>query len=180
MLTGTIKSRPRYGRLSADSNASRHVIVAEGEGLAALADFTAHAPPEVLSRATTICAGPSTTIPDVLARLGTVLHDAPVGTRLYACGSEGFIAQVVQLALRYGIDHRSVVTEHRGTAARRVQCVHCKGITEEVTTNVVACTHCGVNLFVRDHFSRRIGAFMGVAADAEVRGELPAITTVFA
>jgi hypothetical protein len=33
---------------------------------------------------------------------------------------------------------------------------------------------------VRDHFSRRLGAFMGVMVDAEAPGEIPAIEEVFA
>jgi hypothetical protein len=45
---------------------------------------------------------------------------------------------------------------------------------EDATANIVACPGCGANLFVRDHFSRRLRAFMGVKADAEMPGELDA------
>jgi hypothetical protein len=34
-------------------------------------------------------------------------------------------------------------------------------------------------LLVRDHYSRRIGAFQGVCIDAEVPGELPEIKAEF-
>lgn len=44
---------------------------------------------------------------------------------------------------------------------------------EGVTTSIVTCTGCGAPLFVRDHFSRRLAAFMGVQVDAEVPGEVP-------
>ena len=110
----------------------------------------------------------------------TPMHDAArMGTRLYASGSEPLIGSTVKTALAHGIDHRSVSTEHRGSNKRRVQCVHCKGVTEDVTTQIVTCAHCGVPLFVRDHFSRRLGAFMGVSADAEEAGVLPPIEEVF-
>ena len=56
-----------------------------------------------------------------------------MGTRLYAAGIEGFIGSVAAAALAVGVDHNSVFTEHRGSLARRVQCVHCKGFTEDVT-----------------------------------------------
>ena len=35
------------------------------------------------------------------------------------------------------------------------------------------CPGCGRALFVRDHFSRRLGAFQGVCIDAETPGEVP-------
>jgi DNA-directed RNA polymerase subunit RPC12/RpoP len=54
-----------------------------------------------------------------------------------------------------------------------VQCVHCKGITEDVTHSPFACSHCGLPLLVRDHYSRRLGAFQGVNIDAEEPGSAP-------
>ena len=45
---------------------------------------------------------------------------------------------------------------------------------DEVVATPVACSHCGVKLTVRDHYSRRLGAFMGVCVDAEAPGVLPA------
>jgi hypothetical protein len=96
-----------------------------------------------------------------------------MGTRVYAAGSEPLIGSVVQRAMRFDIDPLSVRTEHRGALERRVQCVHCKGMTENVTVNPVKCAHCGQMLSVRDHYSRRLAAFMGVRVDAEVPGDIP-------
>jgi DNA-directed RNA polymerase subunit RPC12/RpoP len=62
---------------------------------------------------------------------------------------------------------------------RRVQCVHCKGFTENVTTNPVKCTHCSLTLMVRDHYSRRLAAFQGVCVDAEVPGEVPEMEALY-
>jgi dimethylamine monooxygenase subunit C len=102
-----------------------------------------------------------------------MLQNAKMGLRLYASGTEGFIGQVMQVAIECGIDFNSVRTEHRGSEARRVQCVHCKGITDNVKTQPVICTHCGLSLLVRDHYSRRIAAFQGVCIDAEEPGTAP-------
>jgi DNA-directed RNA polymerase subunit RPC12/RpoP len=55
----------------------------------------------------------------------------------------------------------------RGSIARRVQCVHCKSTTEQVLTTTVVCSHCQRRLMVRDHYSHRLNAFMGVSMDAE-------------
>jgi dimethylamine monooxygenase subunit C len=79
----------------------------------------------------------------------------------------------MQVALDAGIDFNSIRTEHRGSEARRVQCVHCKGITENVTTQPCICSHCGLSLLVRDHYSRRLAAFQGVCIDAEEPGTAP-------
>jgi len=50
---------------------------------------------------------------------------------------------------------------------------------EDVRTNIVRCPGCARWLLVRDHYSRRLAAYMGVMADAEAPGELPAIKEVF-
>ena len=115
--------------------------------------------------------GPS--LAAALPRLAQALSTARMGTRIYLAGTEGLIGQAMRLALEAGFDHAAIETEHRGSLKRRVQCVHCKGITENVTTQPAACAHCGLHLFVRDHYSRRIAAFQGVCMDAEEPGVLP-------
>lgn len=194
MLVAGIKSRPVYGGLNVDSHARRHLFVLEGEGALALLDQVAAAGPEFLKHADilyvasgskaeehdkalaslgadTIWVAP--TIPVLLNRLNVMLGQARMGLRIYLSGTEGFIGQAMQVALNHGVDHASVHTEHRGSAARRVQCVHCKGITDNVTTSPFTCSHCGLPLLVRDHYSRRIGAFQGVNIDAEEPGTAP-------
>ena len=114
-----------------------------------------------------------------LRRLRAILQNAKMGLRLYISGTEGFIGQVMQVAIECGIDFNSIRTEHRGSEARRVQCVHCKGITDDVKTSPFICTHCGLSLLVRDHYSRRIAAFQGVCIDAEEPGTAPAPELMF-
>jgi predicted RNA-binding Zn-ribbon protein involved in translation (DUF1610 family) len=102
-----------------------------------------------------------------------------MGTRLYLSGTEGFIGQCMKVALEQDVDFNSIMTEHRGSEARRVQCVHCKGITENVKTQPFTCTHCGLELLVRDHYSRRLAAFQGVCIDAEEPGTAPPQEVMF-
>jgi len=66
-----------------------------------------------------------------------------------------------------------------GTLARRVYCIHCRATTENVRTNIVRCVECERWLLVRDHYSRRLAAYMGVMVDAEAPGELPPLKEVF-
>jgi dimethylamine monooxygenase subunit C len=192
MLVQGIKSRPVYGGVKIDPNAARHLFVLEGEG--ALALLEQEIGESDLARLDILYApagskprehdrklasrGPNDlwvapTIPVLLNRLEAVLNTAHMGTRIYIAGTEGFIGQAMQVVMNHGVDFNSIRTEHRGSEARRVQCVHCKGITDNVKTSPFTCLHCGLPLLVRDHYSRRIGAFQGVNIDAEEPGTAP-------
>jgi hypothetical protein len=200
MADAAIKSRPVYQGLKISPHARRHLFALEGEGALALADQAAAAGNEFRARADVLYVAHGSqprehhtlirqlgvrdfwqapTIPTLLTRLRATLSTATMGTRLYIAGTEGFIGQAMQVALEFGIDPNSICTEHRGSLARRVQCVHCKGITDHVTTSPCTCSHCGLALLVRDHYSRRIGAFQGVNIDAEVPGSAPAPQELF-
>nr|WP_275949679.1 dimethylamine monooxygenase subunit DmmA family protein [Jiella avicenniae] len=102
------------------------------------------------------------------------LARAKMGTQVHLAGSEAFLDEASAVAVACGIVGDGLTTELSGPATRRVQCVHCKGMMDEVAVTPFACSHCGINLTVRDHYSRRLGAFMGVCADAEAPGVLPA------
>lgn len=96
-----------------------------------------------------------------------------MGLQIYLAGTEGLIGQASQEATQAGIALAAIQTEHRGSVARRMQCVHCKGITEDVEIDPFVCSHCGLTLFVRDHYSRRLAAYQGVCIDAEDPGNIP-------
>lgn len=198
MLVQGIKSRPVYEGLAIDPHARRHIFALEGEGAVALLeqnpDSSALAHSEILytagaSRpkehfATLSALGAdqcwlAPTVDTLLFRLRGSFANATMGTRLYTSGTEGFIGRVIQLALDFGIDFHSIITEHRGSLARRVQCVHCKGTTDDVTASPFTCSHCGLSLLVRDHYSRRLAAFQGVNIDAEEPGTAPQSEELF-
>lgn len=192
MLVQGIKSRPVYEGFAIDPYAKRHIFALEGEGALALLDqkpdqavlsrseilYTAGAsrPREHFATLSALGADQCWQAPSIetlLFRLRGSLSHATMGMRLYVSGTEGFIGQAIQLGIDFAIDFRSIITEHRGSLARRVQCVHCKGVTDNVTTNPFTCSHCGLSLLVRDHYSRRLAAFQGVNIDAEEPGTAP-------
>ena len=200
MLVSENKSRPVYKGLTLDPAARRHIVAVEGEGaLAAIEMLSGH--PEAAAR-TTIVYTPGASagrdreaalealrpealhvlpsVPTALVRINGLLATATMGTRLYAAGVEGFVGQTVAAGMEHGIDPFSIPIEHRGSLARRVQCVHCKGFTENVTVSPVTCAHCGLSLLVRDHYSRRLGAFQGVCINAEEPGVVPPAEELFA
>jgi dimethylamine monooxygenase subunit C len=198
MLVQGIKSRPTYHGVTIDPNANKHLFILEGEGPLSLLEQTV-SQADLAKMDILYVAGASKpkqhdqtlaalkprdlwvaqTLPILLNRLNVVLGQEKMGTRLYIAGTEGFIGQAMQVALAHGVDFNSIKTEHRGSEARRVQCVHCKGITDDVRTQPVTCSHCGLSLLVRDHYSRRIGAFQGVCIDAEEPGTAPKPEEIF-
>jgi len=196
----SIKSRPVYATLEPRPGKA-HIAIADGEGADALGDLLDKAP----DRAGMLAAmhilytpGPNgtdlwakvqgfgaaqsyraPTIPAMLPRLSKVVAEAYMGTQFYVTGTEGLMGQAEREIMMTGLPFAAVQKEHRGSTLRRVQCVHCKGITENVAMDPFVCSHCGLNLFVRDHYSRRIAAFQGVNIDAEDPGLVPAAVERF-
>lgn len=190
----SIKSRPVYAPLEPRPG-KLHVIVADDAGADAVSDMLTRATnrSEILTGAHVMyCPGPTgtdgtaklealgaaqffraPTIPALLPRLVRVLLDAHMGTQFYLAGSESLIGQAEREIMNTGFPFASIQKEQRGSTLRRVQCVHCKGITENVATDPFRCSHCGLSLFVRDHYSRRMAAFQGVNIDAEDPGLVP-------
>lgn len=194
-----ILSRPVYGVLEPRPG-SGHLVVADGEGGAAVVALLGKAP-RGMRQGTSILYLPGVNGEDMAAelqalgagqfyrspsfaaalpRLRKVLGEARMGLQIYAAGSEGVMGQVQREVMAAGLDHTALQMEHRGSRARRVQCVHCKGITENVRHDPFRCSHCGLHLFVRDHYSRRIAAFQGVNIDAEDPGQVPPAVERFA
>lgn len=194
-----IRSRPVYGVLKPRPG-SAHLVVADGEGAEAVAALVAGEGASLLATmhvlympgpngtdlgarvqalgAAQVHRSPSFTA--CLPRLRKVLAEARMGTQIYLTGSEGLIGQALREVMEAGLPWLAVQTEHRGATVRRVQCVHCKGITEDVRTDPFQCSHCRLHLFVRDHYSRRIAAFQGVNIDAEDKGVVPPAVERFA
>lgn len=183
----SIISRPVYGTLAAQ-NGSAHLFIADADGAQAIIDV---ATPAIMAKAHVIYVAKGTnftaelrdlnpaqfyegpTYDAAVSRIRKALVDAKMGLQVYLSGTESLIGQAQHEAMQAGIPHTAIQTEHRGSTARRMQCVHCKGITEDVATDPFQCSHCGLNLFVRDHYSRRLAAYQGVCIDAEDPGNVP-------
>jgi hypothetical protein len=186
-----ISTRPVYGTLEARVGKS-HLLVADAEGAEAIIDLAKtddslmakshviYIPKDTGDKYTNqleklginqLYVGPS--FAAAQTRLHRTLERAHMGLQLYLAGTEGLIGQAQRDAMIAGIPHTAIQTEHRGSIGRRRQCVHCMGLTEDVKIDPFVCSHCGLNLFVRDHYSRRLAAFQGVCIDAEDPGNVP-------
>ncbi|MER0240036.1 dimethylamine monooxygenase subunit DmmA family protein [Fulvimarina sp. MAC8] len=189
-----MKSRPIWGRLKRNDAARAHLVCVEGEGLEAVVDLFGSRPApasvtvlfreaderkpasgrKILGETCTFHTYPSRKT--LISALKAHLEKASMGTCLHLAGGEAFLNEASAVASAHGVIGSGLQTELRGKPARRVQCVHCKGMMDEIEESPIVCAHCGVNLMVRDHYSRRLGAFMGVCVDAEAPGVLPETT----
>lgn len=185
----SIKSRPVYGTLEPRPG-KYHLMIADAEGAEAILDLAGQ-DADLMAKTHIIYIPKYTDFGNKLKalnpaqyyegptyaasvqRIQRVLQDAHMGTQVYLTGTEGLMGQAQNECMQAGIPHTAIQTEHRGSVVRRMQCVHCKGITEDVATDPYVCSHCGLNLFVRDHYSRRLAAFQGVCVDAEDPGNVP-------
>lgn len=154
------KSRPLYRPLVPDEAARAHLVVCEFASLPA--DLIARFAP---------CDAVFLSGPDALPALARRLSTATTGLRLYGLGSEAFLWDVASLAAAAGMGEDEVMLQSHGPARRRVQCIHCKTLFEVAEQTVTPCPGCGLTLLVREHFSRRLGAFQGVATHGTTRGE---------
>jgi hypothetical protein len=202
MLVTGIKSKPVYAPLSADLGGRYHLMLGRGPGAAALlrvlAEIRDAAVPALQKTRVLLVPdadAPLTTVafdhlglglvslfPDTAPLLDAfrlVLGESLMGTRLYVAGPESFIGLVMKIALEFDLNKDEIRAEEVGTLARRVYCIHCRTTTENVRTNVVSCTGCARRLLVRDHYSRRLAAYMGVMVDAEAPGELPQVMETY-
>jgi hypothetical protein len=202
MLVTGIKSKPVYAPLRADLGGRYHLMLGMGPGATALlrvlveirgSDLPALQKTRVLL--VPDAGGTLTTVPfdhlglglvsqfagaaSLLEEFRLVLAESLMGTRLYVAGPESFIGLAMKIALEFDLNKDEIRAEELGTLARRVYCIHCRATTENVRTNVVSCTGCARWLLVRDHYSRRLAAYMGVMVDAEAPGELPPIKETY-
>jgi hypothetical protein len=205
VLITSIKSKPVYEPLRADVGGRYHLMLASGPGGEALLRVLGEirdAAPQALQNTRALlvpgadAAAHSNTatrinevgvtdvrlfddVASLLTTFRTVLDESLMGTRLYVAGPESFIGLAMKLALEFDMNKDEIRAEELGTSARRVYCVHCRTTTEDVKTNIVNCAGCQRWLLVRDHYSRRHAAYMGVMVDAEAPGELPPIREVY-
>ncbi|WP_296736739.1 dimethylamine monooxygenase subunit DmmA family protein [Mesorhizobium sp.] len=171
-------SKPAYGQL-AWGPAQRHIVVSDEAGLVAIERLLATACATgdesirvyVLGRehrigsplrASTASLEVHAEGPGFSSALSACMDTAPAASRLYVAGSESFLSLVRRLASDRGLAADTMLAELAGSGARRAQCVHCKTVSDDIAYRAFDCARCHVTLIVRDHYSRRIGAYQAV------------------
>lgn len=180
-----VKSQPVYTRLSADVAARQHVFVADPAGLDSVLrvidDLAQNREPAEIFWLGEVPASLGSRLDvqafDNIATLKQALKQrlstAGMGLRLYLAGTEAVLWQSNQACVDAGLREDEIRREACGSLARRVFCVHCRHVAEDVRTNPVECPSCHVLLEVRDHFSRALAAYIGVVVNAEDPDAIP-------
>lgn len=167
--TAPLFSTPRYATEASRHLASCRIVVAQ-QARAAVALLDDPAPTRLLSLGETlITSADQESLPNIEAlylRLQMLLEQAQVGTRLYVSGDESFLWHVYRLARGAGLLGDEIELFRQGER-RRLYCVHCANFQDIGREAACTCTHCGVKLLVREHFSQRLGAYMGVCIDPD-------------
>jgi predicted RNA-binding Zn-ribbon protein involved in translation (DUF1610 family) len=173
------KSRPVYSPFAIDPSARFHLIVTD-QAVPPPAAALPHENVDIWVVRTVAPGVPAPVagairafraVPELFTHLKHRLARETIGLRLYAIGAEAFLWDAHNLARGEGLSGEEIRLSRAGPNVRRVYCTHCKTMIENAAVNVIACPGCGANLGVRDHFSRRLAAFMGVKVDAEAPGE---------
>jgi hypothetical protein len=151
-----LHSLPRYRQPLPRESVTRHIVVMQSATVST-PFFGELEQPLVLN-------GESA---DFSRRLHQVLASATVGSHLYIMGDEAFIWRIHGEARSAGLENDEIDINRTIAGARLVYCVHC-GLTQAVGPEaLLTCIGCNVGLEVREHFSRRLGAYLGVCTNPD-------------
>lgn len=106
---------------------------------------------------------------ETLSVLRSALANSHVGVRLVIAGPPADIRAAAAAAAECGLLEGEVtLLAHQG-GPRVIYCPHCRATTTTTREagSEVQCGGCRVNLAITDHFSRRLGAYLGYSAHAE-------------
>ncbi|WP_115788226.1 dimethylamine monooxygenase subunit DmmA family protein [Arthrobacter silvisoli] len=107
--------------------------------------------------------------PQTLSELRSVLGSSSVGVRLFLSGPTADIRAAAAVAAECGLHQEEMTLLSEEAAPRAIYCPHCHSTTPtfQPAGSEVPCQGCGTALVTTDHFSRRMGAYLGYAARVE-------------
>ena len=105
---------------------------------------------------------------DFLNAVTQALQAKKAGIHSVVIGSESFIWMTHQCLQTFGClkEEMTLILNIKAGQKRNVYCVHCGHQQQTEEQEFCTCEHCQVHLYIRTHFSQRLGAYMGVCANA--------------
>ncbi|MGV6818201.1 MAG: dimethylamine monooxygenase subunit DmmA family protein [Thiotrichales bacterium] len=178
---GRFYSKPRYHETKAQNGSGVNIIFSDITGIPRARELIQQpeAGGKVYLVGTEGQAAVDTKIADIIAEdslepvARNIFSNFPVNSAITLTGKESFIWRVQYCLLQIGFHAEQIQTVKCGPLTRDVFCVHCRTINGSVTHNLVSCEGCGRKLFVYDHFSRRLGSYMGFQVNAEAVDDIP-------
>ncbi|WP_437879692.1 dimethylamine monooxygenase subunit DmmA family protein [Pseudomonas sp. LRF_L74] len=154
-------SLPRYPSRQPGEHAAHYLLVTQDDGQARRAELTTYA-------ALSHLALPRYADLDALRQaLAERLESGQVGLQLELRGDEAFLWSLRGTALEAGLLADEIILDCTAPDRRTLFCVHCSTLQPGTAADLHTCCACGVTLEVRRHFSERLGAYLGVCADAD-------------
>lgn len=107
--------------------------------------------------------------PTTLADLKNVLGRSRVGVRLVLAGPPADVHAAAAAAAEAGLLDEDVTLVCNAAGPRVIYCGHCHTTTttDQPIGSEVDCDGCSTTLAFTDHYSRRIGGYLGFSAHAE-------------
>lgn len=105
--------------------------------------------------------------------LAETLSGLPPGTQFYLFGREQFLWPLHTRLIELHVPRSRCALQHCGPIDRDVFCIHCQHTMQGISQTPVICSGCGRLLHVYDHFSKRLGSYMGFQVNAECETEIP-------
>jgi dimethylamine monooxygenase subunit C len=157
------QSVPVYREPTLRSHALHHILVTQTATAKALGRLIQSFDQPALPVSRVLCAA----VDGFERQLKALLDTAVVGTQLYVLGDEAFLWRIHGMACTAGMHSEEINLIESGPVQRRVFCVHCGCVQDSGPQAVVRCTHCQLRLGVREHFSQRLGAYLGVCENPD-------------
>lgn len=110
----------------------------------------------------------TTADPESLSELKSALERSYIGVRLVLAGPPADVHAAAAAAAERGMLEEEMTLLYRDDGPRVVFCGHCRAATTFQSGDTeVGCQGCGTILAITDHFSRRLGGYLGFSAHAE-------------
>ncbi|WP_339226175.1 dimethylamine monooxygenase subunit DmmA family protein [Oceanobacillus sp. FSL K6-2867] len=96
--------------------------------------------------------------------LQSIFNKQVIGTRLYIAGSWSMINDVKNIAHGTGFTDDEIQFKGLGVKKEKIMCIQCYSFNTNETEEEIEemkCVHCDALLEVSDHYSKRLGAYLG-------------------
>lgn len=95
---------------------------------------------------------------------GTWFGQQKMGAYLYISGTWEFVKKLESLAMEAGFSDHEMQTAVTGPAPKQLVCSSCHELNEADQSASITCKHCGQELEISNHYSRRLDAYLGYVA----------------
>lgn len=92
------------------------------------------------------------------------LSQQKMGTYLYLSGKWEFVNRLKNLAFGAGFSEYEMQMNVLGSIRKKLICCKCHGVNDVDDELHITCKHCGLELEVSNHYSRRLDAYLGYSS----------------